>query len=101
MSVSRHLADCATCRILAERALPPIKAATLELTRGATPLDAVGDHRPDLARGQVWRVRWDDITRAAMVWSYENDWLSMIPVTPDLAYADDSTVMAAPFGDHA
>ena len=96
MSVSDHLMGCHRCRSLIGSAFDSIALPEPPYSTERLSLGTISESTPeDLERGQVWRVRWEDTSQLAMVWSAEIDWVGMIPVTPDPNYADESCVILA------
>lgn len=93
MPISDHLVDCPSCLVLVRKASAPIPLPNISRLAMETlgPLEELVPDEPE--QGQVWRVRWEDTSQLAMVWSADIDWVAMIPVTPDAAYADDSCVI--------
>ena len=99
MSVSDHLMGCHRCRSLIGSAFDSIALPEPPYSTERLSLGTISESTPeDLERGQVWRVRWEDTSQLAMVWSAEIDWVGMIPVTPDPNYADESCVILASEG---
>ena len=57
------------------------------------PLLALPPEAPEgFSRGQVWRLRWDHTTLMALIWNVHDNYLEVLPVTPEIQMADDSTV---------
>jgi len=78
-------------------------AALAEFTRLTPALHALVQNdaeRADVAVGQLWRLCWEDTTELALVVDVDRWWITVAPVTTDLAAADEvSPVLAATVSD--
>ncbi|MEV4845087.1 hypothetical protein AB0K20_17965 [Micromonospora matsumotoense] len=74
-------------------------AAMAEPTRLAPALFALvqGEtERADIAVGQLWRLRWEDATELGVVVDVDRWWVTVAPVTTDLAAADEFSPLFPP-----
>ncbi|WP_433828659.1 hypothetical protein ACQP2E_04775 [Actinoplanes sp. CA-015351] len=73
-------------------ALAPLTTLSPELLELTAPTDA----RDDVAVGQLWRLRWQDVTELAVVVKVDRWWVTVAPVTTDVNAADEfSLIMPA------
>ncbi|GAA2392043.1 hypothetical protein GCM10010170_104600 [Dactylosporangium salmoneum] len=67
--------------------------ATLALLTTLSPelraLTAASDAREDVTVGQLWRLRWRDVTELAVVVNVDRWWVTVAPVTTDVNAADE------------
>lgn len=49
--------------------------------------------REDVAVGQIWRLRWDDTTELAVVLDVDQWWVTVAPVSTELAAADEYSLL--------
>ncbi|HEX6073646.1 MAG TPA: helix-turn-helix transcriptional regulator [Micromonosporaceae bacterium] len=73
-------------------ALAPITRLPPQLH--ALTLDA--DGREDVANGQLWRLRWEQATELAVVIAVDRWWVTVAPVTTDIAAADEFSLLLPP-----
>lgn len=74
-------------------------AALAHLTRLTSGLQALtGDAmaREDVAAGQLWRLRWGQVTELAVVVGIDRWWVTVAPVTTDVNAADEYSVLLPP-----
>ncbi|MEV4511603.1 hypothetical protein AB0K00_21830 [Dactylosporangium sp. NPDC049525] len=74
-------------------------AALAHLTRLTPQLQALtGDAiaREDVSAGQLWRLRWGQVTELAVVVGIDRWWVTVAPVTTDVNAADEYSVLLPP-----
>jgi hypothetical protein len=70
-------------------ALAPFTTLTTEVH--ALTLDA--EAREDVAVGELWRLRWQDVTELAVVVAIDQWWVTVAPVTTDVNAADEYDII--------
>jgi len=100
-SVQEHIDACRECRLRLQRAAPavPIPAVALPADGPRVEPDLrklLWVEPPDPAPGQLWRLRWNDITALGVVLRVEGDDVIVTPVGLDERMADDYTVVVGP-----
>lgn len=113
---SKHLAECGWCQrrqqaavqhgddlddeiflqAARERAIDGGTAALAPLTTLSSELRALTVEtgtREDVGIGQMWRLRWQDVTELAVVVKVDRWWVTVAPVTTDVSAADEFSLI--------
>jgi len=113
---SKHLANCGWCQerltsspqhpdltneddfmaIARNRINAGAGAALGELTKLRSALHDLTSERAardDVRTGQIWRLRWHDTSELAAVLAVDRWWVTIAPVTSDIAAADEYSVL--------
>lgn len=112
----KHLADCGWCQqrqqaaeqhsealddeaflhMAQQRALAGGAAALASVTRLSPEVHALTvdtGAREDVMVGQLWRLRWQDVTELALVVNVDRWWVTVAPVTTDVSAADEFSLI--------
>ncbi|MFC4144815.1 hypothetical protein ACFO0M_00955 [Micromonospora mangrovi] len=112
----KHLAECGWCqqrqqaarrhgedlddeaflRAARQRALAGGAAALASVTRLSPEVHALTVDtgvRKDVMVGQLWRLRWQDVTELALVVDVDRWWVTVAPVTTDVSAADEFSLI--------
>lgn len=116
VNAEKHLANCGWCHtryeqvsaddrsaldaLLGELATAPIRETTLEAAAALTVptnllhyLDANPVDIPDVAPAQLWRMAWHGRTQLAVTVDRDSWWVTVAPVSSDVALADEYTAI--------
>jgi len=94
-----HFSDDEFLRAARQRAESGGAAALADITRLTPQLHTLVQEvsvREDVAVGQVWRLRWDNTTELAVVLDIDQWWVTVAPVSTELAAADEFSVLLPP-----
>lgn len=101
-AVESHIAACTACRVRLAHSGPTVPFPALPGSiEGARIPDALlkafaaGDV-PQPQPGQLWRLEWEGAAALAMTWGIHDDFVTVIPVGEDPAFADEYTLHASP-----
>ncbi len=95
-ATSDHILLCDACAVLVDAADSPIVTRLMQPVGGPRPaIVSPPPGREEPSRGEVWRLRWDRTVLLALIWNVYEDYLEVIPVTPDVLMADESTLKLA------